>query len=82
MHSWDVQRRSSLKPLNVSTDVSVTISSATSLTPPLVNLESMTSKSNAGGGNKDCASWKIEEAVHYVVHADKVTTDSSTDKGK
>ncbi len=55
---------------------------ATSLTPPLVNLESMTSKPNVGGGNKDCASWKIEEAVHNFVHADKVTTNSSTDKGK
>ncbi len=36
----------------------------------MVNLESMTSKPNAGGGNKDCVSWKIEEAVDYFVHVD------------
>ncbi len=28
--------------------------------PLLVNLESMASKPNAGGGNKDCVSWKVE----------------------
>ncbi len=42
----------------------------------------MTSKPNAVGGIKDCVTWKIEEAVHNFIHADKVTTDSSTDKGK
>ncbi len=52
---------------------------ATSLTPLLVNFQSMTSKPNAGGGSKDCVTWKIEEEVHIFVHADKVTTDSSTD---
>ncbi len=52
---------------------------AAGLTPLLVHLESMTSKSNAGGGSQDCVTWKIEEAVHYFVHADKVATDSSTD---
>ncbi len=52
---------------------------ATGLTPLLAYLESMTSKPNAGGGSKDCVTWKVEEAVQYVVHADKVTTDSSTD---
>ncbi len=52
---------------------------ATGLTLLLVNLESMTSKPNAGGGSKDCVAWKVEEAVHNFVHADKVTTDSSTD---
>ncbi len=52
---------------------------ATSLTPLLVNLQSMISKPNAGGGSKDCVTWKVEEAVHNVVHADKATTDSSTD---
>ncbi len=52
---------------------------ATGLTPLLVNLESMTSKPNAGGVSKDCVIWKVQEAVHNVVHADKVTTDSSTD---
>ncbi len=52
---------------------------ATGLAPQLVNLESMTSKPNASGGSKDCVTWKVEEAVHNFVHADKVTTDSSTD---
>ncbi len=52
---------------------------ATGLTPLLVDFESMTSKPNAGGGCKDCVTWKVEEAVHNFVHADKVTTDSSTD---
>ncbi len=42
----------------------------TSLTPLLVNLQSMTSKPNAGGGSKDCVTWKVEKAVHNVVHAD------------
>ncbi len=52
---------------------------ATGFTPLLVNLESTTSKPNAGGGGKDCVAWKIEKAVYYFVHADKeVTTDSST----
>ncbi len=46
----------------------------TSLTPLLVDHQSMTSKPNAGGAAK-----KVEEAVHNFVHADKVTTDSSTD---
>ncbi len=49
---------------------------ATGLTPLLVNLQSMTSKPNAGWGSKDCATWEVEEAVHYFVHANKVTTDS------
>ncbi len=26
--------------------------------------------------------WKVEKAVHYFVHVDKVATDSSTDKRK
>ncbi len=52
---------------------------ATGLTPLLVNLQSMTSKPNAGGGNTVCVSWKIEEAMHYFVNADKVTTDSTSD---
>ncbi len=51
----------------------------TGLTPLLVNLESMTSKLSASGRSKDCVTWKVEEAVHNFVHADKVTTDSSTD---
>ncbi len=50
-----------------------------SLTPLFVNLQSMTSKPNAGGGSKDCVTWKVKEAVHNFVHAEKVTTDSSTD---
>ncbi len=52
---------------------------ATGLTLLLVNLESMTSKPNGGGGSENCVTWKVEEAVHNFVHADKVTTDSSTD---
>ncbi len=52
---------------------------ATGFTPLLVNLESMTTKPNAGGGSKNCVGWKDEKAVHYSVHADKVTTDSSID---
>ncbi len=52
---------------------------ATGFTPMFVNLESMTSKPNAGGGSNDCVTWKVEEAVHNFVHADKVTTDSSTE---
>ncbi len=43
---------------------------------------SMTSKTNAGGGRKDCVAWKVEEAVHYFEHADKVTTDSSRAREK
>ncbi len=43
---------------------------ATGFTPILMNLESMTSKPNAGGGSKDCAAWKVEKAVHYFVHSD------------
>ncbi len=46
----------------------------TSLTPLLVNLQSMTSKPNAGGGSEYRVTWKI--------HADKVTTNSPTDQGK
>ncbi len=51
----------------------------TSLTPLLVNLQSMTSKPNAGGGSKGRVIWKVEEAVHNFIHADKVTTNSSMD---
>ncbi len=39
----------------------------------------LTPKPNAGGGSKDCVRWKVEEAVDNSLHADKVTTDSSTD---
>ncbi len=52
---------------------------ATDFTPLLVNLQSMTSKPNAGGDSKDRVTKKVEEAVHNFVHADKVTKDSSTD---
>ncbi len=52
---------------------------ATTLTPLLVNLECMTSKPNAGGGSKDSVTRKVDEAVYTFVHADKVTTDSSTE---
>ncbi len=56
------------------------ILTATGFTPLLVNPESMTSKPNAGGGSNDCVAWKVEKAVHHSVHANKVTTDSSTEK--
>ncbi len=52
---------------------------ATGFTPMLVNLESMTSKPKAVRGSINCVAWKVEEAVHYFVHVDKVITDSSTD---
>ncbi len=52
---------------------------ATSLTPLFVNLQSMTSKPNAGGGSEYRVTWKVEEAVQNFVHADKVTTNFSTD---
>ncbi len=42
---------------------------AKGFTSLLVNLESMTSKLNAGGGSKDYVTWKDEEAVHNFVHA-------------
>ncbi len=51
----------------------------TSLTPLLVDLQSVTSKPNAGGGSKDRVTWKVEETVHNFLHADKVTTNSCTD---
>ncbi len=54
------------------------ILAATDLTSLLANLESMTSKPTAGGGNKNYVAWKIEKAVNYFVNADKVTMDSST----
>ncbi len=52
---------------------------ATGFTPLLVNLESMTSNPNAGGGSKNRVAWKVEKAAHYFSHADKATKDSSTD---
>ncbi len=51
----------------------------TSSTPLMVNLQSITSKPNVGGGSKDRVTWKVEEAVHNLVQADKITTNSSTD---
>ncbi len=33
---------------------------ATDFTPLLVNLETMTSKSNAGGDSKNCVAWTVE----------------------
>ncbi len=52
---------------------------ATDFTVLLVNLESITSKPKAGGGSKCGVAWEVEKAVHYVVHSDLVSTDSSTD---
>ncbi len=45
----------------------------------LANLQSMNSKPSADGGSKGRVTWKVEEAVLYFLHADKVTTNSSTD---
>ncbi len=39
----------------------------TGFTPLLVNLESMTSKPNAGEVSNNCIAWKFEKAVHYFV---------------
>ncbi len=44
----------------------------TSLTPLLVNLQSLTPEPSAGGGSKDCVTRKVEGAVNNFVHADKV----------
>ncbi len=52
------------------------ILAATGFTPLLVSLEGMTSKPDVGGGSKILVAWKFEKAVHYFVHADKVTRDS------
>ncbi len=52
---------------------------ANTFTPQLVNLESLTAKPRSGGGSRNCAASKVEEAVHYVVHIDKVTADSYKD---
>ncbi len=53
------------------------MSAAMGFTSLLVNIESMTLKSKAGGGTKNCIAWKVEKAVHYFVHSGEVTTDSS-----
>ncbi len=52
---------------------------ATGFTLLLVNLESITSKPKAHGSSKSGVAWEVEKAVHYFVHSDSVTTDSSTD---
>ncbi len=63
--------------LLISTDEAFTISSgnlfqyrttrtlATGFASLLVNLESMTTKTRAGGGSKNCVTWKAEKAVYY-----------------
>ncbi len=51
----------------------------TGFTPLFLDLERMTWKSKAGGGNKSHVAWKVETAMHYFVHADKNTKDYSTD---
>ncbi len=55
---------------------------STGFTPLLVNFESMTTKPKTGDGHEKCVGRKAEKAVHYFVHTDKATTDSSTDKVK
>ncbi len=55
---------------------------ATGFTPLLVNIESGTAKPRAGGGSKNCVTWKVEKAVYYTVHINNVIVDSSTDTGK
>ncbi len=34
------------------------------------------------GAAKNSVGWRVEKAMHYFVHANKVTTGSSTDPGK
>ncbi len=53
----------------------------TGFTPLLVNFERITAKPNAGGARKNCVAWKVRQAVHYVIHTDKVTTDYSKGHG-
>ncbi len=55
---------------------------ATGCTPRLMSLETMTAKPGAGGGSQNCATWKIEKAMHYFVHTSKANTDYSTDYGE
>ncbi len=79
VHGWSVHNLLwQLVPVRDYSDAE-RILTATGFTPLLVNLQSMTSKPNAGGGSKYRVTWKVEEAVHNFVHADKVTTNSSTD---
>ncbi len=77
-------------PLNISTYEAFTISAwdnlnsesmlvATGFAPLLVNLESMIAKPKACGGSKNCVAWEVEKAMHYFMHTDKATTDSSTE---
>ncbi len=76
LHGWSVQNLLwQLVPVRAYSNAERMLAT-TGLTPLLVNLQSMTSKPNAGGGS---VAWKVEKAVHYFVHADKVATDSSTD---
>ncbi len=82
-------------PLNMFTDVAFTISSGNlfqngtirMLKPcwrrrVLVNFESMTAKPRAGENSKNCVQSKVEKALCYFAHTDKVTIDSSTGFGK
>ncbi len=73
-HGWSV--RNLLWQLVPVRDFSNAERIATGSSPLLVNLGSTTSKSNVDGGSKDCMAWKAEKAVHYFVHAVKVTTNS------
>ncbi len=79
LHGWSVHNLLwQLGPVRDNTNAERMLT-ATGFTPLLVDLESMTSKPNAGGSSKGRVTWKVEEAVHNFVHANKVTTDSSTD---
>ncbi len=49
------------------------------ITPLLVNLESMISKSRTVGVSKVCDPRNVEKAMYYLVHICKVNTDSSSD---
>ncbi len=49
---------------------------ATGFAPLMVNLKSMTTKPNVGGDSKNCVAWKVQKAVHYVVHTGKVSKES------
>ncbi len=68
LHGWSVQNFLwQLVPVRDHSNAERMLT-ATGFTPLLVNLEGVTSKPNAGMGSK-------EKAMHYFVHADKLTTD-------
>ncbi len=55
---------------------------ATDFTWLLENLKNMTTMPRVNRGSRNGIVWKVEKAVHFFVHVDKVTTNFSTDWGK